>query len=93
MAKAKPAAQTDDGTITRDKTPPKASINATPKVDEIEQTRFFTAAFKSDAHAAADHWLDGREEINREESDAGDAGVKVTVTYKQKNIMRKIQVF
>ena len=42
----------------------------------------FTAAFKADAHAAADHFLGGREEVGREESDGGNEGVKVTVTYK-----------
>ena len=79
MAKAKAAPKTDDGTIARDKarTPP------TPKASQVEKTESFTAAFKADAHAAVDHFLsDKEEELGREESDAGAAGVKVTVTYK-----------
>ena len=78
MAKAKAAPKTDNGTITRDKarTPP------TPKASQVEKTESFTAAFKADAHAAADHFLGGREEVGREESDGGNEGVKVTVTYK-----------
>ena len=78
MAKAKATPKTDDGTIARDKTPPKA----TPLASQVEKTESFTAAFKADAHAAADHFLGGREEVGREESDAGPDGVKVTVTYK-----------
>ena len=86
MAKAKAIPKTDDGTITRDKATPKA----TPKVSEIEKTESFTAAFKADAHAAADHFLGDeddhflgdKEEVGREESDGGNEGVKVTVTYK-----------
>ena len=78
MAKAKAAPKTDNGTITRDKggTPP------TPKASQVEKTESFTAAFKADAHAAADHFLGDREEVNREESDAGNEGTRVTVTYK-----------
>ena len=78
MAKAKAAPKTDNGTITRDKggTPP------TPKASQVEKTKSFTAAFKADAHVAADHFLGGREEVNREESDAGNEGTRVTVTYK-----------
>ena len=78
MAKQKVLPKTDDGTITRDKTTPKA----TPKASQVEKTQSFTAAFKADAHAAADHFLGGREELGREESDGGNEGVKVTVTYK-----------
>ena len=78
MAKAKAAPKTDNGTITRDKggTPP------TPKASQVEKTESFTAAFKADAHAAADHFLGDREEVNREESDAGNEGTRVIVTYK-----------
>ena len=54
----------------------------TPKASNVEKTESFTAAFKNDAHAAADHWLAGREEVSREENDAGDAGVEVTITCK-----------
>ena len=78
MAKAKAVPKTDNGTITRDKagTPP------TPKASQVEKTESFTAAFKADAHAAADHFLGGREEVSREESDAGNEGTRVIVTYK-----------
>ena len=78
MAKAKAAPKTDNGTITRDKavTPP------TPKASQVEKTESFTAVFKADAHAAADHFLGGREEVGREESDAGNEGIRVIVTYK-----------
>ena len=78
MARAKAAPKTNDGTITRNK----ATTKATPKASEIEKTQSFTAAFKADAHAAADNFLGDREEINREESDAGNEGTRVTVTYK-----------
>ena len=78
MAKAKAIPKTDDGTIARDK----PAIPATPKASQVEKTESFTAAFKADAHAAADHFLGGREELGREESDAGNEGVRVTVTYK-----------
>ena len=78
MAKVKALPKTDDGTIARDK----PAVPATPKASQVEKTQSFTAAFKADAHAAADHFLGGREEVSREESDGGNEGVKVTVTYK-----------
>ena len=78
MAKAKVLPKTDDGTIARDK----PAVPATPKASQVEKTESFTAAFKADAHAAADHFLGGREELGREESDAGNEGARVTVTYK-----------
>ena len=95
-AKAKAAPKTEttdivDETITREdvkesKTEP-ASAPPTPKASSVEKTESFTAAFKNDAHAAADHFLkhsngSQHEELKREESDAGDEGVKVTITYK-----------
>jgi len=95
MAKAKAKATPkkeepveDDGTITREKAqkpaPPKAP--PTPKASDVEKTESFTAAFRNDAHSAADHFLkhntDNPEEISREESDAGDDGVRLTLTYK-----------
>ena len=81
MARAKAAPKTDDGTITR--TAPKTTkAPSTPKASTVEKTESFTAAFKADAHVAADHFLGDREEVNREESDAGDEGIKVTITYK-----------
>ena len=92
-AKAAPKKETTDSvdeTITREEvkeakteTP---SAPPTPKASNVEKTESFTAAFKNDAHAAVDHFLkhnsDNSEEISREESDAGDEGVRVTVTYK-----------
>jgi len=81
MARAKTATKTNDETITRDEAKaPKAP--STPKASTVEKNESFTAAFKADAHAAADHFLGGREEVNREESDAGNEGTRVTVTYK-----------
>ena len=89
-AKATPKKETvepADETITREevketqveKAPP------TPKASNVEKTESFTAAFKNDAHAAADHFLahntDNPEELKREETNAGDEGVKVTITY------------
>ena len=78
MARAKALPKTDDGTITRDKT----TLKATPPASQVEKTESFTAAFKADAHVAADHWLGDKEEVSREESDAGNEGIRVTVTYK-----------
>ena len=70
-------AKTDtDATIKRNQAP------STPNASDVEKTKTFTAAFGSDAHAAADHWLGEREEVKREETDAGHAGAAVTVTYK-----------
>ena len=78
MAKVKALPKTDTGTITRDKagTPP------TPKASQVEKTESFTAAFKADAHAAADYFLSDKEEVSREESNAGNEGTRVIVTYK-----------
>ena len=78
MAKAKAVPKKDDGTITRDK----AGTTPTPKASTVKKTESFTAAFKADAHVAADHFLGDREELSREESDAGNEGTRVTVTYK-----------
>ena len=81
MAKAKTTAPAGDETITREEA--KAlKAPSTPKASTVEKTKSFTAAFKADAHVAADHFLGGREEVNREESDAGNEGTRVTVTYK-----------
>ena len=87
MAKAKAKAApkkeapvVSDGTITRSREEAKAP--STPKASTIEKTQSFTAAFSNDAHVAASYWLGSREEIKREESDAGDEGVRVTITYK-----------
>ena len=81
MARAKTAPKTNDETITRDEAKaPKAP--STPKASTVEKTESFTAAFKADAHAAADYFLGDKEEVSREESDAGNEGTRVTVTYK-----------
>ena len=81
MARAKAAPKTDDGTITREEAKaPK--VPSTPKASTVEKTESFTAAFKADAHAAADYFLGDKEEVSREESDAGNEGTRVTVTYK-----------
>jgi hypothetical protein len=88
-AKTKPApiespAQ-NDGTISR-KEAKSPKIPSTPKATDVDKSQSFTAAFKNDAHAAVDHFLkhntDNLEEISREESDAGNEGIRVTVTYK-----------
>ena len=81
MARAKATPKTDDGTITRT-TPKPSKAASTPKASTVEKTESFTAAFKADAHAAADHFLSDQEEVSREESDVGDDGTRVTITYK-----------
>ena len=81
MARAKAAPKTDDGTITR-ATAKAPKAPSTPRASTVEKTESFTAAFKADAHAAADNFLGGREEVSREESDAGNEGIRVTITYK-----------
>ena len=78
MAKAKAVPKTDNGTITRNK----AGTTPTPKASQVEKTESFTAAFKADAHAAADYFLSDKEEVGREESNAGNEGTRVIVTYK-----------
>ena len=50
--------------------------------DKGISTRSFNASFVEDAHIAADLWLGDREEISRDEFDAGDAGAVVTINYK-----------
>ncbi len=91
MAKAKAKAapkqevpDTIEEIITEDEV--KEPIPTISKASNTEKKESFTAAFKNDAHSAADHFLkhniDHPEEISREESDAGDEGVKVTITYK-----------
>ena len=90
MAKAKATPKKevpadDDGTITREeaKTP---TVPPTPKASDVEKTESFTAPFKGDAHAAADYFVSGKdevkEEIRREQSSTNDGGVRVTVTYR-----------
>ena len=81
MARAKATPKTNDGTITRSAAK-NSKAPSTPKASQVEKTKAFTAAFKADAHAAADNFLGGREEVSREESDAGNEGIRVTITYK-----------
>ena len=47
-------------------------------------TLAFTAAFAADAHASAQHFINNSEieVVGVEETNAGDAGTMVTVTYK-----------
>ena len=77
MAQAK---ATPDETIKRGKTPAKS----TPKASAVEKTQSFTAAFADDAHASAQHFINNSEieVVGVEETNAGDAGTMVTVTYK-----------
>ena len=86
-AKAVPKQEVSDITeepITEEEV--KEPTSSVSKASNTEKKESFTAAFKNDAHAAVDHFLkhnsDNSEEISREESDAGDEGVRVTVTYK-----------
>ena len=71
-----------DETITRGK----AKAPSTPKASAVEKTASFSAVFSTDAHAAADYFLkhnvDNPEEVSREETDGGDEGRRVTITYK-----------
>ena len=95
MAKAKAKAtpnkevsDTTDETIKRSETKESKVEEApsVPPVTNVEKTESFTAAFRNDAHSAADYFLkhntDNPEELKREDSDAGNEGVRVTITYK-----------
>ena len=77
MAKAK---ATPDETIKRGGT----TAKSTPKASAVEKTQYFTAAFAADAHASAQHFINNSEieVVGVEETNAGDAGTTVTVTYK-----------
>jgi hypothetical protein len=77
MAKAK---ATPDETIKRGGT----TAKSTPKASDVEKTQSFTAAFAGDAHASAQHFINNSkiEVVDVEETNAGDAGTMVTVTYK-----------
>ena len=85
-AKAKATPKTDDvGSVPRvsTKAPAKAPAE-TPKASTAEKTESFIMRQKVDAHAAADRFLRGndREEVSRKESDGGNEGTRVTITYK-----------
>ena len=60
----------------------KGKMMAKDLKDKGISTRSFNASFVEDAHIAADLWLGDREEISRDEFDAGDAGAVVTINYK-----------
>ena len=77
MAKAK---ATPDETIKRGGT----TAKSTPKASAVEKTQSFTAAFTADAHASAQHFINNNEieVVGVEETNAGDSGTMVTVTYK-----------
>ena len=77
MAKAK---ATPDETIKRGGT----TAKSTPKASAVEKTQSFTAAFANDAHASAQHFINNSEieVVGVEETNAGDSGTTVTVTYK-----------
>ena len=77
MAKAK---ATPDETIKRGG----PIAKPTPKASDVEKTQSFTAAFADDAHASAQHFINNSEieVVGVEETNAGDAGTMVTVTYK-----------
>ena len=86
MAKAKAAAVKEEGTVKRQATP-KASPGAkpTPKASDVEKVEAFTEFFRNDAQNAAQVYLDDNPDfkvISVVESDAGDAGTTVTITYK-----------
>ena len=84
MAKAKVQPTQKNGTIngTIKRSSNKAVIKPTPEPSDIEKTQSFTAVFANDAHTSADAFAATVEVVSVEESSAGDAGTKVTVTYK-----------
>ena len=80
MAKAKVQPVKKDETVKRSST--KTAVKPTPEPTDIEKTKSFTAVFDNDAHASAAAFGATVEVVSVEESDAGDAGTTVTVTYK-----------
>ncbi len=86
MAKAKAAAVKEEGAVKRQATP-KATPEpkATPKASDVEKVEEFTEFFRNDAQNAAQVYLNDNPDfkvISVVESDAGDAGTTVTITYK-----------
>ena len=66
----------------KDETVKRSSTRAAAKPSDVEKTQSFTAVFANDAHTSADAFAATVEVVSVEESSAGDAGTKVTVTYK-----------
>ena len=88
MAKAKTTVK-GDGTIKRRSTKkvekPKTETKPTPKTSDVEKIESFTESFVNDAHHAAQVFINDNPSykvISVVESNAGDAGTTVTVTYK-----------
>ena len=90
-AKAKETAVKDDGAIKRqpakkeEEPTPEPTPKATPKASDVEKVEVFTEFFRNDAQNAAQVYLDDNPNfkvVSMVESDAGDAGTTVTITYK-----------
>ena len=88
MAKVKTTVK-DDGTIKRQPTKKaektKSEPKPTPKATDVEKVESFTEVFRNDAQNAAQVYIDDNPDfkiISVVETDAGDAGTTVTVTYK-----------
>ena len=88
MAKVKTTVK-DDGTIKRQPTKKaektKSEPKPTPKASDVEKVESFTEFFRNDAQNAAQVYIDDNPDfkiISVVETDAGDAGTTVTVTYK-----------
>ena len=88
MAKVKTTVK-DDGTIKRQPTKKaektKAEPKPRPKASDVEKVESFTEFFRNDAQNAAQVYIDDNPDfkiISVVETDAGDAGTTVTVTYK-----------
>ena len=88
MAKVKTTVK-DDGTIKRQPTKKaektKSEPKPTPKASDVEKVESFTEFFRNDAQNAAQVYIDDNPDfkiISVVETDAGDAGTTVTLTYK-----------
>ena len=86
MAKAKAAAVKEEDTVKRQATPkPAPEPKPTPKASDVEKVEVFTEFFRNDAQDAAQVYINDNPDfkiISVVETDAGDAGTTVTVTYK-----------
>ena len=85
MAKAKAAVVKEDGTIKRQAPKEAPEPKPTPKASDVEKVEVFTEFFRNDAQNAAQVYLDDNPNfkvVSIVESDAGDAGTTVTITYK-----------
>ena len=84
-AKAKAAVKEEDGTIKRQAPKKEVEPKPTPKASDVEKVESFTEFFRNDAQNAAQVYLNDNPDfkvISIVETDAGDAGTSVTVTYK-----------